>query len=233
VSSDFRHLCSPILYRSIALDSDEKVDTFIQFGERPNVLQHVKSLSLPDLSDPHGIFDIISQKASPETLCLHQADFRAESFAASLLLRLSVLVLRECHFGGFKDFVSFIRCFYLCEVLRLRGCTWTRYGDAKLKIGSLRVHDIAPVPLEITNNFPIEQGEEYHDQGRIARAAWLGLGGLKSFTYAFGGGTVTKLALERIAACEHLEEIDLDIPHSVRRDFGECAPSLWWFDPEP
>ena len=209
------------------MDSDEKVSTFIQMGERSDALQYVKSLSLTNLSEPHRILDTISRKASLETLCLHRAEFHVEPLAASLLSRLStvtVLVLRECRFGGFKDFVSFIRCFPLCEVLRLRACTWTRYKDAKLKFGGVRVHDIAPVHLEITNNFPMEQGEEYYDQGRIVGAAWLGLGGLKSFTYPFWGETATKLMLERIAACELLEEIDLDIPHSVRRSFGECEP---------
>lgn len=46
VSSVFRHFCSPILYRDIALDRKEKVDDFIQVGERSDSLQHIKSLSL-------------------------------------------------------------------------------------------------------------------------------------------------------------------------------------------
>ena len=229
VSSDFRRLCSPILYRDITLDSDEKVDTFIQFGEHSEVLRHTKSLSIADISNPHGILDTISQKASLETICLRQAEFHVEPLTASLLSRLSnvtVLVLRECSFGGFEGFVSFIRGFPLCEVLRLRGCAWVDGEDAKSKFGSLRVRDIAPAHLEITNNFPIELGDEYCDQGRIVGAAWLGLAGLKSFTYAFGGEATTKLVLERIASCELLEEIDLTIPHYIRRGFGECEPSL-------
>ena len=126
VSSDFRRLCSPILYRDITLDSDEKVDTFIQFGERSEVLRNTKSLSIAEISNPHGILDTISQKASLETICLHQAEFHVEPLTASLLSRLSngtVLVLRECRFGGFEGFISFIRGFPLCEVLHLRGCT--------------------------------------------------------------------------------------------------------------
>jgi len=229
VSSVFRCLCSSILYRDIALDSDEKLDTFIEFGERSDALQHTKSLSLVDPGDPHGILDTISQKASLETICLRQAQFDVEPPTASLLSRpstVTVLVLRECRFRGFEDFVSFIRCFPLCEVLRLRGCTWVDDEDAKSKFGNPRVQGIAPAHLEITNNSPTERGEQYCNQGKIVGAAWLDLAGLKSFTYADGGEAAIKPVLERIAACELLEEIDLAIPN-VRRSFCEYEPSLW------
>jgi len=231
VSSVFRCLCCPILYRDIALDSDEKVDTFIEFGERSDALQHTKSLSLVDPGNPHGILDTISQKASLETICLRQAQFDVEYLTAPLLSRpstVTVLVLRECRFRGFEDFVSFIQCFPLCEVLRLRGCTWVYDEDTTSKLGNPRVHDIAPAHLEITNDSPTEWGEEYCDQGKIVGAAWLDLAGLKSFTYADGGEAAIKPVLERIAACELPEEIDLAVPNA-RRSLGEYKPSLWSF----
>ena len=234
VSSVFRHLCSPIVYRDIALDREEKVETFLQFGERSDILQHVKSLSLANTKDPHGILETISRKASLETLCLYRVVFRPGTLTASLLSRLStvtVLVLQGCHIWEYEDFVSFIRCVPLCEVLRLRGCYWTRHTDAEMEPGSLPVHNIAPAHLEVTN-FPPAWGGEYCDQGEIFGAPWLGLTGLKSFTYAIGSEAASEMVFEKIAGCEQLEEIDLALSHSVRRDFGECDSSSWLSNPE-
>ena len=235
VSSVFRHLCGPTLYRDIALDRDEKVDSFIQSGESSELLQYVKSLSLANSSKLHQILDTISQKASLETLRFYRVEFCVEPVTASLLSRLSTvtaLVLRECRFGGFEDFVSFIRSFPLCEVLRLRGCSWIRNEDAKLKFGRSPVYAIAPVHLEITNLFAAPWGEQSCDQGEIVGTAWLDLAGLKTFTYAVGGEAEARLMLEKIVVCELLEGIDLDLPHPIRRDFGECELLLWLFDPD-
>jgi len=242
VSSVFRHLCGPILYQGIVLDREEKVDDFIQFGERSECLQYVKSFTLIDLKGPsqrpHIILATILRKASLEILRLHQVFFYAESLTAPLLSRLSttvtMLVLRECRFGEFEGFVSFIRRFPLCEVLRLRGCTWMirRGEDAKPKFGSLPAYDIAPVHLEVANTFISQWGEECCDQGEILGTAWLGLAGLKSFTYAIGGEARSELALGKVTGCELLEEIDVAISYSVRRDFGECESSPPSFHPE-
>jgi len=234
VSSVFRHLCGPILHRDIALDREDKVDTFIQFGERSDILQHVKCLSLTNPSKPHGILDTVSRKASLETLCLYRVMFHVEPLTAPLLSGLStvtVLVLRGCRFREFEDFVSFIRCIPLCEVLRLRGCTWIQHEDTNSKLRSLPAYDIAPVHLEIMN-FTTEWSEEYCDQGKIFGAAWLGLTGLKSFTYTIGHEAGSEPVLERIAACELLEEIDIALSLSTRRNVGECELSLWLSDPE-
>jgi len=236
VSSVFRHLCGTILYRDIALNHEEKVDTFVQFGERSDILQYVKSLTFTYPKDPHGILDTVSRKASLEILCIHRAVFHPETLTTSILSRLStvtVLILQGCRFEEFEDFVSFVRCFPLCENLRLRRCTWIRHTEAKLEpAGRLPVHDIAPAHLEVTNNLLTAWGEEYCDQGEIFGASWLGLTGLKSFTYAIGGEAASGLVLRKIAACGQLEEIDLAIPHSVRREFGECKLSSWLSNPE-
>ena len=217
------------------MDRGEKVDTFVQFGELSESLQYVKSLILTDLNAPHGILDTISRKASLETLDLRQVEFYVEPLTTpplSVLRTVTVLILRECRFGRFEDFVSFIRCFPLCEVLRLRGCTWLDHEVTKLKSEGPAANYIAPAHLEITNNFATEWGDEYCDQGGIIRAARLDLTGLKSFTYTFEGEAQTKVMLENIAACDLLEEIDLTIPYSVRRDFGECEHSSYFFNPE-
>jgi len=236
VSSVFRHLCGPILYRDIALDREEKVDTFIQFGEHSDILRHVKSFTIKNSKDPHGILDTISRKASLEILCLRRDMFHPGTLTASIFSELStvtVLVLQGCRFEEFEDFVSFIQCFPLCEILRLRRCTWIRHTDAKLEpTGRLPVHDIAPAHLEVTNNLSPTWGEEYCDQGETFGASWLGLTGLKSFTYAIGGETKLELVLGKIAACEQLEEIDVAIPYYVRRDFGECESLSWLSNPE-
>jgi len=236
VSAVFRHLCGPILYRDIALDREEKVDTFIQFGERSDILRHVKSLTVIYSKDPHGILDTISRKASLETLCLRRDMCHPGTLTASIFSKLStvtVLVLQGCRFEEFEDFVSFIQCFPLCEILRPRLCTWIRHTDAKLEpSGRLPVHAIAPTHLEVTNNISPTWGEEYFDQGEIFGASWLDLTGLKSFTYAIGGEAASELMLEKIVACEQLEEFDVAIPHYVRRDFGECESLSWLSNPE-
>ena len=232
VSSVFRHLCAPILYRDIELDREEKVSTFILLGEHSDILQYVKSLSVTNPKDPYEILDTISRKASLKTLCLHRTTFFLETLTASLLSRLStvtVLVLQGCYFEEFEVFVSFIRCFPFCEVLRLRSCSWSHHDDAKLE---LPIYDIAPAHLEVTNNFEPAWGEDYCDQGKIFGAPWLGLAGLKSFTYAIGGERGAEPVLEKIAACEMLEEIDMALSHSVRRSFGERDPSSRLSDSE-
>ena len=127
VSSVFRHFCSPVLYRDIGLDCKEKADTFLQIGDRSDSLRHTKSLSLSlgytHGGHPYGILTTISRKAPLETLRVYQVRFHGESLTTPLP-DVTVLVLRECQFGMFKDFVTFIRCFPRCETLRLHGCSW-------------------------------------------------------------------------------------------------------------
>ena len=240
VSSVFRHLCGLILYRDIALDCEEKVDTFIQFGGRSDILQYVKSFTVIFISNPHVILDPVSRKASLETLCLHLVRFCPEPLIESILSRLNtvtVVILQECCFEEFEDFVSFIRCFPLCEILRLRRCTWIHHANTKLEpVERPPVHDVAPVHLEVMNDFSPEWGWERSDQGKIFGAPWLGLTGLKSFKYEIGGGAAgeaaSELVLGKIATCEQLEELDLTILHSLRRDFGECGSSPLLSNPE-
>ena len=233
VSSVFRHFCSPILYRDIVLDRKGKVDTFIRMGGRSNSLQHTKSFSLTyngfetkaHLGKLRRILDIISRKASLQTLHLHRVQFHTELLSASLFSKLSgviVMVLQECHFGGFEDFVSFIRCFPRCEVLRLHGCGWIRNGEhVKLKFRGLPAYDLALVHLEITDTIIAEWGEEFCDQGKIVGMVWLKLTGLKSFTYVIGDQTAWGAVLEMISACELLEEIDVTLVYPGGHSFGE------------
>jgi hypothetical protein len=236
VSSVFRHFCSPVLYRDIVLDQKGKVDTFLRMGGRSNSLQHTKSLRLSyygfgtktHLGKLHRILDIISRRASLETLRLRQVQFQAELLSASLFSKLSGvtgLVLQECHFGGFEDFVSFIRCFPRCEVLRLHSCGWIQNGEhAKLKFRGLPAYELTPARLEITDTIVAEWGEEFRDQGKIIGTVWLNLTGLKSFTYVIGDQTAWGTVLEQIAACELLEEIDVTLVYPGSHGFGEQKP---------
>jgi len=235
VSSVFRHFCSPVLYRDIVLDRKEQLDTFIRIGERSESLRHAKSLSLTyygfeakaHLRKPHRILDIISRKASLETLRLHRVQFHVEPLTASLLSKLStvtMLALQECRFGGFEDFESFVRCFPRCGVLRLRGCTWIHGEHEKLKFKGLPTYGLAPASLEITNTSTAEWGEEFCDQGKIVGTAWLNLTGLRLFRYGIENDTALEPVLEQIAACELLEEIDVTISYHVPLGFGEQKP---------
>lgn len=231
MSSVFRHFCSPFLYRDIVLDCKEKVDTFLQLGERSRSIIHTKSLSLTYYGfetrahqrKPRKILEIISRGASLETLRLRRVQFHAETFAPSLLSRLgsvTVLTLHDCRFGGFEDFVSFIRCFPRCDVLRLHCCTWTRELP-RLRFRGLPAHDLALVHLEITSTSRVEWGETLCDQRLIVGTAWLDLSGLKSFTYTAEEDAMSELVLERIAACEFLEELDLSVNRPGAHGFGE------------
>ena len=211
MSSVFRHFCSPILYRDIVLNREEKVDTFIQIGlgDRSHSLHHTKSLSLAyygfetkaHLRKPHRILDVILRKTSLKALRLHRVQFQAEPFTTSVLSKLSTVTaldLQECRFGGFEDFVSFIRCFPHCDILRLRGCTWIHNEHARLKFRGLPTYDLTPTRLEITGASMAEWGEEFCDQGKIVAMVWLDLAGLKSFTYVIKNDTVSEPVLEQI-----------------------------------
>ena len=89
VSSAFRHFCSPILFLGIA--SDSKKRCFTQVGERFDSLQHTKSLDLTyygfgtkvNLRNPYKVLDVLSRKASLETLRLHRIQFHPGPAAAS------------------------------------------------------------------------------------------------------------------------------------------------------
>lgn len=233
VSSVFRHFCGPILYRDIELNHKGKVDTFIRMGGRSNSLQYTKSFTLiyyryktkTHVGKLHRILDIISRRASLETLRIRRVQFHAEHLPASLFTKLSgvtMLVVQECHFGGFEDFVSFIRCFSRCEVLRIHACGWIQDDEnAKLRFGGLTAYDISPSRLEITDTIVAEWGEEFRDQGKIVGTTWLNLAGLKSFTYVIGNRTTWGAVLEQIAACPLLEEIDLTLVYPGGHSFGE------------
>ena len=237
MSSVFRHFCRPILYRDIVLDRREKLDSFLQFGDRSDSLIHAKSLSLTyfgfetkaHLRKPRKILEIISRKTSLETLRLHRVQFHAETFTAQLLSKLgsvAALALRECRFGGFEDFVTFIRCFPRCQVLRLHRCTWIREFP-KFRLRNVLTYDLAPAHLEITSTSTTEWGEGFCDQGRIVGMSWLNLAGLKSFTYVIEEDTVSGPVFDQIAACEFLEEMDLSVNYPGGHDFGERLRSLF------
>ena len=236
VSSTFRHFCNPILYRDIELDREETVDAFIQDGARSDFLQHIKSLSLTYYGfmskahrhKPNRILHVALRKASLDALRLHKIHFQAEPFAASIMSKLStvtVLVLHGCLFEGICDFISFIRCFPRCEVLRLRGCHWI--PRAKPESGGQPSYDVAPTHLEITNTSIPYGRSDYRDQGGIVGMAWLDLTGLKSFTYTFEDDIPSERVFGGVAASEHLEEINVAIARSEPRDSGECDSVSW------
>ena len=222
-----------MLYRNVMLDSEEKVDAFIQTGGRSNSLRHTQSFSLiydgfeakAHLFNPRVMLDTISQKAPLEALSLRQVLFHREPLTAPLFPKfydVTTLVLQECHFGGFEYLASFIRCFPRCEVLCLRGCSWIQSGDdTKQKFGGSPTYDLAPTRLEITDTIFEEWGQQFYDQGGVVGTAWLDLTGLKSFTYVIGSEEASGAVLEHIAACELLEEIDVGFFNPGSRGTGK------------
>jgi hypothetical protein len=232
----FRHFCLPNVYRNITLDCKEKLDTFFKIAERSDALIHTKSLSLTyygfdakaHLRKPRRILDIVSRKASLEALRLHRVQFHADTFPASLLSKLSavkVLTLQECHFGGFEDFVTFVRSFPSCQVLRLHRRTWIR-EPPKPRFRGSPAYDLALTHLEITSTSKPEWGESFCNHGKIVGMPWLNLTGLKSFAYVIEEDTVSAPVLEHIANCELLEEMDMALSSPGGHDFGERTPLL-------
>ncbi|KAF9778941.1 hypothetical protein BJ322DRAFT_463498 [Thelephora terrestris] len=226
----FRHFCRPNLYRNITLDCKEKLDTFFKIAERSDSLIHTKSLSLTyygfdakaHLRKPRRILDIVSRKASLEALRLHRVQFHADTFPASLLSKLSavkVLTLQECHFGGFEDFVTFVRSFPSCQVLRLHRRTWIR-EPPKPRFRGSPAYDLALTHLEITSTSKPEWGESFCNHGKIVGMPWLNLTGLKSFAYVIEEDTVSAPVLEHIANCELLEEMDMALSSPGGHDFA-------------
>jgi hypothetical protein len=235
VSSVFRHFCSPILYRDIELDREDKLETFFQLGERSDSLMYTKSFRLaysgPEdkihIRKPRKILDIISQKASLETLRLYKVQLHRETFTESLLSRLStvtVLSLRMCCFGGFEDFVSFIRCFPRCQVLRLLYCTWPK-DRLDFKFKGLPTYDLAPAHLEIvdqaTRSGSARKGikHRYFNQGKITGMPWLNLAGVKSFRYLIQQEMASGSVVGHIATSEFLEAVDIST--YIDGHFGE------------
>ena len=229
--SVFRHFCNPILYRDIELDRKEQLETFFQLGEQSDFLIHTKSLSLTypgfenktHLRKPRKILDIISQKASLETLLLHNVQLQAEPFTALLLSKLitvTVLVLQQCRFGGFEDLVSFIRCFPRCQVLRLRYCTWA-HDLPNLRFSGLPTYGLAPSCLEITGVQPGRWGRRPFNQGKIVGMSWLNLTGLKSFRYVIQDDTISGPVVGHIVNCELLEEVDMSVSYFAEHAFGK------------
>jgi hypothetical protein len=190
VSPVFRRFCTPILYRNLSLNYPVFVDNFIRVGERSNVLQHTKSFRFtsrfwtqPNEDKSHKVLDIISRKASLETLHICRAQFDPTPPEPSVLHRLSsvtVLILEQCHFGGFGAFAHFIGCFALCESLQLYGSThrWVT---------------------------------EWREQEEIVGAFGLGHMNLKSFAYAVDDSSSMDM-LKEIAASGPPEEIDVSFP---------------------
>lgn len=231
MSPVFRHFCSPILYRDIELDCEEKLETFLQLGADSNSLIHTKSLSLTypgsnDLTHLHNsrrILDIISQKVPLETLRLHYIEFQAEHFTESLLSKLSTIItldLQQCSFGGFSNFASFIRCFPCCRVLRLHSCTLGQ-GPLYPTFSGLPTYNLAPSRLEITGSPLARNRGGLINQASIVGMPWLDLTGLKSFTHVIKNGMVK----QHIATCELLEEADLGAEYFIQHHYGKRRSS--------
>lgn len=204
VSPVFRRFCTPILCRNLSLNYPVYADDFIRIGERSNVLQHTKSFRFtscfwtePNKDRSHKILDIISRKASLETLHIRRAQFHSTYPESSVLHKLStvtVLILEKCHFGGFGAFTHFIGCFRLCESLQLYGSThrWVT---------------------------------EWCEQEETVGAFGLGHMKIKSFAYAVDDSSSMDM-LKEIAACGLPEEIHVSFPEYRNYDnLGERKSS--------
>ena len=238
VSSLFYHFCKRHLYRTINLDTPDKVDGFVLASEDSNlrVLRYTHTLSLgvsgmaswryaDKLAVVLGIF---AKEASIKCLSLKEMKFTLVSGSnlASLIettgtlsRTVSKLKLSDCLFIRREDIESLIRSFPLCKSLRLRRCSWQSTQLAPM-FSSLPAHTVSLDGLEITTRRTLSM----YDLSAIVERDWLDTTGLKSLTYSvIEHSTATKM-FNAVQDC-HLENLRISCRYKESYAFGSLFPS--------
>lgn len=198
VSSLLYHFCKRHLYRSINLDTQDKVDGFILASEDADlhILRYTHAVSLgvagmaswryaDKLVIALGVF---AKNASIKCLSLKEMKFTlvSQSNVADLIettgalsRTVSKLELSDCLFTRREDIESLIRSFPLCKSLCLRRCSWQSTQLAPV-FSSLPIHTVLLDELEITTRRTLSM----YDLSAIVEQDWLDTTGLKSLTYS-------------------------------------------------
>ena len=233
VSSLFYHSCKRHLYRSVNLNTPDKVDGFILASEDADlrILRHTRTLSLgvagmaswryaDKLVVALGVF---AKKASIECLSLKEMKFTLVSRSnvagliettGALSRTVSTLKLSDCLFVRREDIESLIRSFPSCKSLRLRRCSWQSTQLAPM-FSSLPTHTVSLGELEITTRRTLSM----YDLSAIVEQDWLDTTGLKSLTYSvIEHSTATKM-FDAVQDC-HLENLRISCRYKESYVFG-------------
>lgn len=238
VSSLFYHFCKRHLYRTINLDTPDKVDGFILASEDSNLrvlrCTHTLSLGVPGMASWRYadklavVLGIFAKEASIKSLSLKEMKFTlvSGSSLASLIettgalsQTVSKLKLSDCLFIRREDIESLIRSFPLCKSLRLRRCSWQSTQLAPM-FSALPAHTVSLDGLEITTRGTLSM----YDLSAIVERDWLDTTGLKSLTYSvIEHSTATKM-FNAVQDC-HLENLRISCRYKESYAFGSLFSS--------
>jgi hypothetical protein len=232
-SSLLYHFCKRPLYRSINLNTPDKVDEFILASEDSDLpvlrFTHTLSLGIAGIASWRyadklvvalGVF---AKKASIQSLTLKEMKFTlvSPSNVAGLVETTGVLSrtvsklnLFDCLFIRREDIESLIRSFPLCKSLRLRRCSWQSTQLAPI-FSSLATHAVALDELEITTRRTLSM----YDLSALVEQGWLDATGLKSLTYSVIEHSAATKMFNAVKDC-HLENLRMTCRHKESYAFG-------------
>lgn len=220
VSNLLYHFCKRHLYRSIVLDTPDKVDGFVLASRNSDLpaLRHAHTLSLGvagmaswRYADKLVIaLGVLAKRTSIKRLILKEMKFTLVSpsnvdglvEAAGILARtVSQLKLSDCLFVRREDVESLVRSFPLCKSLRLRRCSW-QSTELPQTFSSLPTHTVLLDELEITTR----KTTPMYDLSAIVEQQWLDITNLKSLTYSVLEHSPATKMLHAVKSC-HLQNL--------------------------
>lgn len=227
------HFCKRPLYRSINLDTPDKVDEFILASEDFDlpVLRYTQTLSVGiagTASWRHAdklvvALGVFAKKASIQSLTLKEMKFTLISPSnvaglvetmGALSRTVSKLNLFDCLFIRREDTESLIRSFPLCKSLRLRRCSWQSTQLAPI-FSSLPTHAVSLDELEITTRRTLA----VFDLSALVEQEWLDTTGLKSLTYSVIEHSMATKMFNAVKGCR-LEILEMSCRHKESYAFG-------------
>ena len=238
VSSLFYHFCKRHLYRSINLDTPDKVDGFILASVKDADLQilrytHTLSLGIAGVASWNyadklvGVLGVFAKGASLKCLSLKEMKFTlvSRSNVAGLIETLRILSrtvsklqLCDCLFIRREDIETLFRSFPLCKSLRLRRCVWQSAQLAPM-FSSPPVHTVSLDELEITTRRTLPA----YDLSGIVEQDWLDITGLKSLTYSIIEHSMATKMFNAIQDC-HPESLRISCRYKESYPFGNWSP---------
>lgn len=232
-SSLLYSFCKKPLYRSINLDTPDKVDEFILASEDADlpVFRYTVTLSLgiagmaswryaDKLVAALGAF---AKNPSIRSLTLKEMKFTlvSPSNVAGLVettgvlsRTVSKLSLFDCLFTRREDIESLIRSFPLCKSLRLRRCSWQSTQLAPI-FSSLPTHAVSLDELEIITRKTLD----IYDLSALVEREWLDTTGLKSLTYSVVEYAMAAKILNAVKDCQ-LENLNISCRFKESYTFG-------------
>lgn len=237
-SSLFYHFCKRHLYRSINLDTPEKVDGFILSSAKDADLQvlrytHTLSLGIAGVASWNyadkivAVLGVFAKGSSLKHLSLKEMKFTLVSRpnVAGLIETLrtfsrtvSKLKLCDCLFMRREDIESLSRSFPLCKSLHLRRCAWQSAQLAPM-FSPPPTHMVSLDELEITTRRTLSA----YDLSGIVEQDWLDITGLKSLTYSVTEHSMATKMFNAVHNC-HLDSLRISCRNKESYPFGNWFP---------